>query len=549
MGQYSLELPSSSPPLSLDNLPEDEDNSAPEHGKRVLLFASVFIIASCGLVYELITGAVASYLVGNSVTQYSLVIGLFLAAMGIGAYVTKWINERLLFAFIAIQILIGIIGGLSTLFLFMAFKVGQDLTLPVAFVTLLIGALVGMEIPLLIRILKGHSVLQVTVPQVLALDYLGALSASLIFPFFLLPKLGLIRSAIVSGMLNLAVAGLGLSVFWSELRSRRRLLSGLSTSSLILIVAFALSDKASSWIEDSLYHHQLIFAEDSKYQRIVITQFKQDMRLYLNGHLQFSTNDEYRYHEMLVDPVMSIAVKHPEAIRRGIDVLILGGGDGLALRRVLDYPMVHSATVVDLDPRVVELFRTNPELRALNKDAYEDKRAIVIHDDAFSFLQAKSKKRYDVIIIDLPDPGTTATNKLFTKTFYSAALEKLTGVGGMVTQATSPYFAREAYWCIHNTMETATKEAQVGGRVPYKMHPYHVYVPAFGDWGFVLTTQNATQAKDIKLHKDGRYINADTLGAAYIFPSDMAFQTTKVNTLDKPILIDLHAKAWKKWNH
>lgn len=515
----------------------------------MLLFASVFIIASCGLVYELITGAVASYLVGNSVTQYSLVIGVFLAAMGIGAYVTKWINERLLFAFIAIQILIGIIGGLSTLFLFMAFKVGQELMLPVAFVTLLIGSLVGMEIPLLIRILKGNSVLQVTVPQVLALDYLGALAASLIFPFFLLPKLGLIRSAIVSGMLNMAVAGLGLSVFWYELRSRRRLLSGLTSCSLVLVLAFAFSDRASSWIEDSLYHHQLIFAEDSKYQRIVITQFKHDTRLYLNGHLQFSTADEYRYHELLVDPVMSIAVKHPEALRRGVDVLILGGGDGLALRRVLDYPMVNSATVVDLDPRVVELFRTNPELRALNKDAYEDKRAIVIHDDAFSFLQQKPEKQYDVIIIDLPDPGTTATNKLFTKTFYSSALSKLTGVGGMVTQATSPYFAREAYWCIYNTMEAATKDHPKATRVPYKMHPYHVYVPAFGDWGFVMATKNAVKASDIKLHRDGRYINTDTLGAAYIFSADMSFVKTGVNTLDKPILIDLHSAAWKKWNH
>jgi spermidine synthase len=545
----STSVPASLPLDEQLNSEEDSgDSGSLDQGRRVLLFASVFVIATCGLIYELITGAVASYLLGNSVTQYSLVIGLFLAAMGLGSYATKWINEKLLFAFIAIQILIGLSGGLSTIFLFLAFKVGQELFLPVTVLTLTIGSLVGMEIPLLIRILKGNSVLQVTVPQVLALDYIGALAASLLFPFFLLPALGLIRAALVTGLLNMAVAGLGIAIFRDQLKSRGRLMTSLIGATLILIVGLAMAGRATEWFDSALYRDQIIYAENSKYQRIVVTRFKDDVRLFLNGHLQFASVDEYRYHEALVNPVMSLAIKHPEASRRGLDVLILGGGDGLALDRVLDFPHVKTATVVDLDPRVVDLFKNNPQLKKLNGEAFFDKRVTVINADAFSFLHAEDPKRYDVMIIDLPDPGTTATNKLFTYSFYSAAQKKLTGVGGLVTQATSPFYARPAYWCIYNTLKQAADHHSRMGRVPLRLLPYHVYVPTFGEWGFILMTHHARTPEDIPLHKAGQYLNTDTFKAAFVFPTDMGPMKTGINTLDKPILIDLHTDSWKKWN-
>ena len=310
------------------------------------LIISVFIVASCGLAYELIIAALASYLLGDSILQFSSVIGLYLFSMGIGAHLTRYIkDEDVLHRFIEIELLVGIIGGISALALFVAFGLSAApfRTLLYAFV-LIVGAVVGMEIPLVMRVLnrKGAEFKEL-VSKVLTFDYLGALAVSLLFPLLLAPKLGMARSALLFGILNAAVAYLTARVFKAELpRYRAIRLRALIVLS-VLAAAFAYADRISFKAEQSYFGDPVVYQSHSPYQRLVVTRWKDDTRLYINGNLQFSSRDEARYHEALVLPAMQM-------VSNASRILILGGGDGLAAREVLKYPQVKHVTLVDLDP-------------------------------------------------------------------------------------------------------------------------------------------------------------------------------------------------------
>ena len=182
------------------------------------------------------------------------------------------------------------------------------------------------------------------VSKVLTFDYLGALAVSLLFPLLLAPKLGMARSALLFGILNAAVAYLTARVFKAELpRYRAIRLRALIVLS-VLAAAFAYADRISFKAEQSYFGDPVVYQSHSPYQRLVVTRWKDDTRLYINGNLQFSSRDEVRYHEALVLPAMQM-VSHTSRI------LILGGGDGLAAREVLKYPQVKHVTLVDLDPR------------------------------------------------------------------------------------------------------------------------------------------------------------------------------------------------------
>ncbi|GAB4006715.1 hypothetical protein GCM10029992_58370 [Glycomyces albus] len=198
----------------------------------------------------------------------------------------------------------------------------------------------------------------------------------------------------------------------------------------------------------------------------------QDFRMYLNGDLQFSSVDEYRYHEALVHPVMD----GPRS-----DVLVLGGGDALAVREILRYDDVESVTLVDLDPAVTELARSFDDLVELNGDALSDPRVEVVNEDAFTWLREHTE-RFDTIVVDMPDPDATETAKLYSVEFYAMAAERLNGTGRMVVQGGSPYFAPKTYWTIAATLEEAG----------YAPAPYQVSVPSFGDWGFLAVGADGT---------------------------------------------------------
>src|SRR5688572_21781610 len=436
---------------------------------EVALLVSVFVVAACGLVYELAAGALASYLLGDSITQFSTVIGAYLFAMGVGSFLSRYVGAGLAARFVQVEIAVGLVGGWAAAALFVAFSHTQHFRAVLYALVALTGMLVGLEIPLLLRLLRGRLAFRELVAQVLSLDYLGALAAALLFPLVMVPRLGLVRASLLAGLANVAVGLWSTWIFRQELPSAG-FLRAAAVAALLCLGAGALgAERITAWSEDRLYADDIILARSSPYQRIVLTRWADDLRLFLNGHLQFSSRDEYRYHEALVHPALAA---HP-APRR---VLILGGGDGLAVREALRYPGVASITLVDLDPEMTRLFSDNPLLVAVNGGALRDPRVRIVNADAFVWLERERGERFDVAIADFPDPHNFSLGKLYSRSFYRVLHARLAPGGLAVVQATSPMFARQSFWCIAHTLASAG----------FDTRPYHAYVPSFGEWGFVL---------------------------------------------------------------
>ncbi|MDQ1259430.1 MAG: spermidine synthase, partial [Pseudomonadota bacterium] len=298
----------------------------------VALLASVFVVAACGLLYELAAGALASYVLGDSVLQFSTIIGTYLFAMGVGSWLSRYFERQLPAHFLRIELLVALIGGMlpATLFLANAY-VPEAFRLLLYGMVLLVGTLVGLEIPLVMRILKRNVALKDLVSQVLTFDYLGALAVSLAFPLLLVPQLGLIRTGLLFGLMNAAVAVWALWLFRDELRRLGEHAAACALVLGLLAAGMVGAGRITSLAEDKFYQDRIAFSTTSPYQRIVVTQGRTGHRLYLNGNLQFAQRDEYRYHEALVHPAMA-AHGGPRK------VAVLGGGDGMAVREVLKYP-------------------------------------------------------------------------------------------------------------------------------------------------------------------------------------------------------------------
>jgi len=502
-------------------MPASEENSS--GGQVSLLLLSIFIISTCGLVYELLAGTLASYLLGDSVLQFSTVIGAYLFAMGVGSWLAQYFTSRsLLLVFVRLQVLIGLLGGSSAALLYLAFSYTAGFRPLLYALVFVIGCLVGMEIPLVMSILKNQLGFRELVSQVLALDYVGALVGSLLFPLLLVPRLGLIRTSFLCGLLNVVVALL----FYLSFAKRKRfptveLECGLAV--LVLAVGLAYADHFTTWAEEGLYSDPILLATSSPYQRLVLTRKKDDLRLYLNGNLQFSSRDEYRYHEALVHPALA-ACKNPA------QVLVMGGGDGLAARELLKDPRVKKITLVDLDPEMTRLFSTHPQLRPLNGGSLTDPRLQVVNADAFVWLQ-KSTARFDLAIIDFPDPSNYSVGKLYTVSFYRSLALHLNPGAAAAVQCTSPLFARQSYWCIIQTMRAAG----------LAVHPYHLYVPSFGEWGFALVGGEPTGPLPAGL----RFLTDANLRQLFDFPLDMAAVPAQVNRLTDQVLVRYYEHEWR----
>ena len=492
------------------------------------LLLSVFVVASCGLAYELIAGALSSYLLGDSVMQFSTVIGTYLFAMGIGSWLSRYITRNLMARFIQIELLVGVVGGFSAaglFFLFVWFPAPFRLALYLAVVG--IGALVGLEIPLIMRIMKRDLAFKEVVSQVLTFDYLGALAVSILFPLLLVPHLGLVRSGLLFGLLNVLVAAWALWLFRARIPDGIGLKAQTFVSLAALSAAFVWAGQLTSLAEAQLYADEIIHAENSPYQRIVITRWKNDLRLFLNNNLQFSSRDEYRYHEALVHPALATL---PGARR----VLILGGGDGLAAREVLKYPQVETITLVDLDPSMTRLFSSAPALRKLNEDAFQSPRLKVVNADALKWLE-ESDETFDFVVVDFPDPSSFAVGKLYSSAFYRLLDKHLSAGALAVIQSTSPLYARRSFWCVVNTLES----------VGLQVTPYHALVPSFGEWGFVLAGKRAYRMPtryDVPL----RFLTPETTPALFLFPQDMARVDTEVNRLNNQVLVRYFEEEWRQ---
>lgn len=503
-----------------------------KHQTAVLLF-SVFIVGLCTIVYELMIGTVSAYFLGDSIKQFSITIGLAMSAMGLGTYLSRFVTNRLMHWFLRVEILLALVGGLSVPILYAVFAYAEQAYTPLMVsLILLIGLLIGLEIPLLTRILEKNYTLKLNISNVLSLDYFGALIATFLFPFFLLPFCGVFNSSLITGLLNLVVAGLVLYMFRHEFRSGHFARYRVNTAcvGLLLLVGLIFSRQLVFGWEQSLFDDRILLSRQTPYQKIVLTRYKDDFRLFLDGNLQFSSMDEYRYHEALVHVPMAAA-----AGRRS--VLILGGGDGLAVRELLKYPEIERITLVDLDPAVTDLARSHRLFRRLNGDSLNDPRVRVINRDAFGFLKDEAGM-YDVIIADLPDPNNTSLARLYSREFYRLAGKRLAAGGVFVTQASSVWFAKDAFWCIAETLKAAGFKS---------VAPYHALVPSFGDWGYVLAGKRPVLPERLDVSVPTRYLNDRLLVELFTFPSDMRSVNVEVSSLDHPAVLDYYLAGWQHW--
>lgn len=501
--------------------------------RPLLLYLTVLVIATAGLVYELIAGALASYVLGDSVTQFSTTIGVYLSALGLGSYLSKFVKQRLAQRFIEVELAAALVGGGSAPILFLAFGHADYFSVVLYGMVIAVGTLVGLELPLLMRILREEVDFENLVAKVLTFDYAGALIGSLLFAMLLVPSLGLIRTSLLFGMLNAAVGFLTTWVLsdriYAAVKTRLRLRAVALLG--LLAVGFAYADRITHLAEEGMYASTIVYAEQSPYQRIVMTSGGGGYQLFLNGNLQFSSADEYRYHEALVHPPFAAA-------HRKQRVLVLGGGDGLAVREILKYDEVEEVTLVDLDPAMTALAKKSELLRELNQEALSDPRVEVVVDDALVWLDRKVSQTYDVILVDFPDPNNFSLGKLYTTWFYRLLQKAMHSESVVSVQSTSPLLARQSYWCVVATLESVGMSVQ----------PYHALVPSFGEWGYVLAQKQPFEAPTQLAVKGLRYLNDATLRAMFTFPEDMTRVPAEPNRLNNQLLVQYYEQDFGRWN-
>ena len=498
-----------------------------------ILFLNVLIIATCGLVYELLAGTLASYVLGDSVTQFSLIIGIYLFSMGVGAWLSRFVERELPRRFVDVEIAVALLGGFSAPLLFLSFAHLSYFQVVLYGTVFLIGTMVGLEIPLLMRILQDQLDFKELVARVLAFDYVGALIASLMFPLFLVPRLGLVRTSLLFGMLNAAVG------LWATWLMRPLMRGGVQLLRAQAVVVMALltvglikADSLTSLAEDAMFADDIVYSKTTHYQRIVVTRNRAGFQLFLNGNLQFSSADEYRYHEALAHPAMALAAEGGRPARR---VMVLGGGDGLALREVLRYPSVEHVTLVDLDHEMTELSRNFPPLARLNEGAFDDPRVTVVNRDAMIWLEG-DVGHFDAAVIDFPDPNSFALGKLYTTRFYRLLLQRLAPDAAISVQSTSPLFARTSYWCIIRTMEAAGLSVRA----------YHTPVPSFGVWGFALA-RRAPFDPPARAPENLRFLDDEAMRAMFVLPRDLGPVEVEINRLDNQALVRYYESEWRRF--
>ncbi|KAB8137747.1 polyamine aminopropyltransferase [Gracilibacillus oryzae] len=505
--------------------------------QRYLYFSSG-IVSICGIVYQVLYGAAGSYLFGDSVLFYCITIGLFLMAMGIGAALSERIKDFLVARFIQAEYMIALIGGLSIfgLFFIIAYFDAGIAQLYLYIVISLTGFFTGLELPILIRRVEDiREDISKSTARVLFFDYAGSLIGSIGFALLLRPMLGLIKTAFFIAIINAVVALVVSIKFQREIH--RPLLHKIIGGALIIFLTagFLFGEGYANSFEQRLYSDPIIYSEETEYQKIIMTKEPEDVRLFLNGQLQFAESDEFRYHEALIHVPMSLA----EDKQR---VLILGAGDGLAVRELLKYDEVEQITVVDLDPMMTELARTHPDLLRLNENSMSSDKVKIIHEDAFNYLM-DTKEFYNVIIGDLPDPNNEALNKLYTKEFYSLIRNHLMPGGMASIQSTSPLFATKAFWTINNTVKATGLHAE----------SYHLDVPSFGNWGFVLASREPIDAQNIDVQVETQYLTNEIAETLFSFGKDIDKDIVEdgetfelpVNSLNRPVLLPLYENAWK----
>lgn len=450
-----------------------------------LLKAALFATGLAGIVSEYTLSTLATYFLGDSVFQFTMIVSIMLFSMGIGSRMSKNIEERLLEKFVWIEFGLSCIASNVTVIVYTAFAFYGDPTFIIYILSITVGLFIGMEIPLVVRLNEGFQSLRVNISSALENDYYGSLAGGVFFAFIGLPILGLTYTPLVLGIVNFSVAMLFIVVIWKEVKQdqKRRLVIYASFTALLLITSGFMSDKIVKWGDHLRYKDRVVYSEQTRYQKIVLTRGEGNYWLFLNGNQQLSTYDEELYHEPLVHPIMLLH-NDPKQI------LVLGGGDGAAVREILKYPNVEEVVLVDLDPAVTRLAMTHEVLLAINKNSLNHPKVRVINQDGFTYLE-NIEDKFDIAIADFPDPRTVDLGRLYSREFYWLCNRALKQDGMLVTQAGSPYYAERAFNCIDTTMSVAG----------FKTLRLHNQVPTLGEWGWILGAKNSNGNLREKLRK------------------------------------------------
>lgn len=492
--------------------------------------AAIFATGFSGIVAEYLLSTLATYFLGDSIFQWTMIVSTMMFTMGVGSRISKSFSKNLLAKFLTLEIILSLIVAFAPIAVYTLSAYTDSLTVIIYVFSMLIGTLIGMEIPLVTRINGEYEELKTNISNVLEKDYYGSLLGGVFFAFVGIPFLGLSYTPFLLGFVNLSVAILVYFYLKQILsKSQRRAIS--ISGSLIMVMLFLgvfFAEPIIKYGEQRKYLDKVIYAEQSKYQRIVLTQWKDHYWLYLNSNLQLSTIDEVMYHEPLVHPAMSLH-QNPQ------NVLVLGGGDGCAVREILKYDAVENIKLVDLDPAMTKLGAEHPILTDLNQNAFENPKVEVKNEDGFTFL-SNNKDFYDVIIVDLPDPRTVELSRLYSQEFYRIAYKHLRPNGVIITQAGSPYFATRAFNCIFETMKSAD----------FNTVPLHNQILSLGEWGWVLGVKTDNKF-DIKStlqnltfeNVETKWLNKDAMKLITSFGKDVfpaEIDMVKINRIHEPVL-------------
>lgn len=512
------------------------NKTATAPGLSFTLKICMFATGCTAMVTEYTLATLASYLSGDAIFQWTAVISLMLFAMGLGSRYSRRLIVHLLDRYVLTEFALSLFCTFSAMFCFWVAAYTVYTSAVVYAAACLIGFLTGLELPLVARINEEYEPLRVNISSVMEYDYYGALAGGALFAFVLLPFLGLTYTPILLGGINLVVAGLILWKFSAILRGPRTLAIGFAVLLAVICLAAALAKPIILFGEQHKYKDKIVYEEQTRYQKIVVTQWKNDYWLFLNGSTQFSTYDEERYHEPLVHPAMGLVEE-----RR--DVLLLGGGDGLALREILKYPDVEHVTLVDLDPAMTKLASTHAIFLEINGGSLSDPRVTVINQDAYKFIK-ETQEFYDVVIVDLPDPKTVSLSLLYSEGFYKMVKRHLKPFGAVVTQSTSPLYAPQAFLCIKKTMQSAG----------FSVTPYQNSIPTMGKWGWNLgVKQEAMNVEKMKerlsqlsfAHLGTRFLNHDAMIAMTHFGKGLFEQeeSVQVNSQHTHALLKYYRKG------
>ncbi|WP_272150350.1 polyamine aminopropyltransferase [Tenacibaculum aiptasiae] len=506
-----------------------------------VLKSAIFATGFAGIVAEYVLSTLATYFIGNSVFQWTMIVSLMLFCMGLGSRLSQYFTKNLVRNFLLLELALSLIVAFSSVLVYTLAAVSSYYDLVIYLLSMLVGLLIGLEIPLVVRINKEYEDLKTNISSILEKDYYGSLLGGVFFAFIGLPILGLTYTPFILGFINFFVACIVFYRFKGKMVKKqfKPMLGSIGIVLTILIAGMSFTNDIITWGEQKKYKDKVVYANQSKYQKIVLTEWKDEHWLYLNGNLQFCSIDEEMYHEPLVHPIMQA---HPNPQK----ILILGGGDGCAVRELLKYPSVDKIDMVDLDPNMTNLGKNNPILIDINEGSMNSEKLTIYNKDAYVHLEQDTKSFYDVIIIDLPDPRSVELGRLYSHEFYTLCRRKLRPNGLLITQSGSPYFATKAFQCIDLTMQSAG----------FTTIPMHNQIISMGEWGWIIGTKNKNISKGT-FKKQLQSLQFNSINSKWINNEAMLLLTSfgkkdffnidakkiEVNKIQNPVLYQYYLKG------